>query len=187
MCPENGPFEAFLIKLHSSQQPGEIILLHLTLSKSFFPLFALRSASNKNEDNLKLLPNHLKFIHFPSARSHTNSWETHRAGLRLPGSVCGCRLPRSCGSRCHRIYTLLAEDFGSPRAQKSSAPPSPTPLPFTCAAAERSRGESRAEQRRGRSPFDSRTRRLVCSYTPTRGGSVSSQRRLWQRRRWLSE
>lgn len=77
---------------------------------------------------------------FP-ALAPTNSWETHRAGLQLPGNVCGCRLPRSCGSRCHRIDMLLAKDFGSPRAQKSSAPPSPTLLPFTCAAVERKTGE----------------------------------------------
>lgn len=99
----------------------------------------------ENKDNLRLLPNHLKFISPPLAP--TNSCKTHRAGLRLPGNVCGCRLPRSCGSRCHRTYTLLAEDFGSPRAQKSSATPSPTPLPFTSAAAERS-GKRRGEKRK---------------------------------------
>lgn len=84
----------------------------------------------------------LKSFIFPPL-APTNSWKTHRAGLRLPGNVCGCRLPRSCGSRCHRTYTLLAEDFGSPRAQKSSATPSPTPLLLTSAAAER------RERRRG--------------------------------------
>lgn len=51
-----------------------------------------------------------------------------------PRNMCGCSLPHSCVGRCHRIYTPLAKRFGSLQEQKSSAPPSPTLLPFMCSA-----------------------------------------------------
>lgn len=45
---------------------------------------------------------------------------------------------------------------------------------------QRRRGADGEEEKEEGAPLTSRTRSLVCSYTPTQGGSVSSQQRLWQ-------
>lgn len=85
------------------------------------------------------LKNKLKFSKLASVNSEKNihNW---------PSNACGHSLPHSCVGRCHRIYTPLAKRFGSPQAQKSSAPPSPTLLPFMCSA------------EKGKTPFDGHAR-----------------------------
>lgn len=75
-----------------------------------------------NAEIQALQPNQTGFCKLPE---NIHNW---------PSKVCGRSLPHSCVGRCHRIYTPLAKRFGSPQAQKSSAPPSLTLLPFMCSA-----------------------------------------------------